>query len=110
MNTHDTIMITTVTASKVRKAMTPTRVPTNTGIGITASLRPVSVLMETDVNLSASVAFTEVVMCVVSSSSVVEAISKLRVLPIAKLWLGVRGSNSKWEYLQLTLYTKHNTG
>ena len=52
-------MITTVTASKVRKAMTPTKVPTNTGTGI-AALRTggVSVFAETlEDDLSDSVAF-----------------------------------------------------
>ena len=77
---YDTIMITTVTASKVRKAMTPTTVPTNTGIGTAAALRPVSVLVETDVDLSASVTFTEVALIVETIISEVSMVSNCKVV------------------------------
>ena len=82
-------MITTVTASKIRKAMTPTRVPTNTGIGIAAALVATSACVKTAVDLSASVAFIEVVVISVSSSSsVVEAVSKPRVVSNCKVVIG----------------------
>ena len=73
-------MITTV--SDVRRAMTPTKVPTNTETGTASGI---SVLVETVMSsddLSASVGFTEVTITVlyISSSSVVEAtVSKIVV-------------------------------
>ena len=89
--------------------MTPTTVPTNTGTGIAATLCPISVLVETDIDLSVPVAFTEVVMCAVSSSSaVVEAISKVRVVSNCKVVAGGKGLEFKTEVYDVDT-AKHNT-
>jgi hypothetical protein len=71
---------TTKTASKAKKARTPTTVPTNTGIGTAAALRPISARVETDIDdLSVSVAFIEMVVSVVPSSEAVKVLLEVVV-------------------------------